>query len=272
MDRRAEDANTQRRDGRVEPGRVDAVAIVEDESVGVRCSENLPELLQGPSGGGMHRHVDVHEPAASHFHHDEDVEHPEGRAHCHAEVAGQDGLGMVADKGGPPLPGCSTPFPAAPASHIAVDDARRDPQAELQEQFRGDPFLASDRIATRHSRNQALQIRREAGPSGSGLPAPEEPDGLAVPAEERRGLDERERLAPGKAPGQQDQREPHGIRGASGLHLSLPVQRQLFAPEQVLGRQRGSGTEYRRRERHGVHADPEHDLTQVPAPRDHPHR
>jgi hypothetical protein len=62
LNRGAEDPDTHRGDGAVQPGRVDAIPIVEDESIRVRCSEDLLALLQGPSGRRMPRDVDVHEP------------------------------------------------------------------------------------------------------------------------------------------------------------------------------------------------------------------
>jgi hypothetical protein len=44
-DRCAENPDTHRGHSRIQPGRVDAVAIVEDEAIAVRFRENLPELL-----------------------------------------------------------------------------------------------------------------------------------------------------------------------------------------------------------------------------------
>jgi len=48
MDRCPEDPNAHCRNSGVQPGRVDAVAIVEDEAIVVRSREDCPELRQGP--------------------------------------------------------------------------------------------------------------------------------------------------------------------------------------------------------------------------------
>ena len=111
----------------------------------------------------MRGDVDVDQSPAPDLHHDEDLEHPEGRGHCHATVTGQNGLGMIADKGGPRLPWCSTPFPAAPARQIAANGARGDANPELDEEFRGNPLLTLRRSAPRHRGDQTLAIRRESG-------------------------------------------------------------------------------------------------------------
>ena len=105
---------------------------------------------------------------------------------------------------------------AGPASHVATNSTRRHEEAELQEQFRGDPLLAPRRIAAGHGRDQTLEVRREARPPGPGPPAPERAKGLPVPSEESPGLEDRQDLTPGEAPSQQNQPEPHGIRRGRG--------------------------------------------------------
>ncbi len=86
---------------------------MEDEPIGVRRGEDLPELLQGPGRRRVTGDVDVHEPAASHLHHDEDVEHSARRGHHHAEVAGDDRLGVL------PLPGRVAPAACSTTSGSA---------------------------------------------------------------------------------------------------------------------------------------------------------
>ena len=76
-DWRPEDADTHRSDGGVEPRRVDAVPIVEEEAIGVRGREGFPELLHGPHRGRMTGDVDVEQSAAPDLHRHEHVQHPE---------------------------------------------------------------------------------------------------------------------------------------------------------------------------------------------------
>ena len=144
--------------------------------------------------------VDVHKPATLDLHYDEHIEHPEGRRDHHTELAGQDGLGMVSDDDGLPLLSCPAPSPAGPAGQIAADGARRHAEAELQEQLHGDPLLAPRRIASGHGRDHSLKVRRAARPPRAGPPAPEEAKGLSVPPEEGCGPNDRQGLAPEKAP------------------------------------------------------------------------
>ena len=118
---------------------------MEDASRGVRCREDLPELLQDPRGGRMRRDIDVYEPAASRLHHDKDREPPERHSHRQADVAGPHGLALVADEGGPPMPGRATPSPAGGAGQVPTDGAGGASYPKLHEELCGDPLLAPRR-------------------------------------------------------------------------------------------------------------------------------
>jgi len=74
-DRRAEDADTHRRDGRIPPWRIDAVAIVEHEAIAMRCGEDLPELLHRPGGGRVGGGVNVEQATAPDLQHKCSAEH-----------------------------------------------------------------------------------------------------------------------------------------------------------------------------------------------------
>lgn len=215
---------------------------MEDESVGVRRREDFPALLERPGGRRVTGDVDVNQSPASDLHHDKDTEDSERRGHRDAEVAGHDGLRVVPNEGGPSLPGRATPSPTGPAGQ-AAHGARRDAKAELDEEFRGNPLLAPGGVAPRHHGDQSLEIRREARPSRTRPPAPEQAKGFTVPLEEGRGLDDRQGLAPGETSGQQYQSQPSLVRCASGLHLPLAVERQLLPEEEVLGHKGRLGPE-----------------------------
>ncbi len=72
LDRGAEDPGAQRRHGGVESPRADTVAIMEDEPVGLRRREGLPDLSDPPGSGWMPRHLEGHEPPTGHLHHHKD--------------------------------------------------------------------------------------------------------------------------------------------------------------------------------------------------------
>src|SRR5215471_11171499 len=77
----------------------DAVAIVDQEAVGMISWQRFPELLQRPFRRGMGSDVLVENPAGSDLYDDEDVEGPEGGGDHHEEVAGHHGFGMITDEG-----------------------------------------------------------------------------------------------------------------------------------------------------------------------------
>ena len=55
--------------------------------------------LNGPFRGRVRGHVAVQDPARADLHRNEDVQDTECRRDRHEEIAGYDGLGMVADEG-----------------------------------------------------------------------------------------------------------------------------------------------------------------------------
>src|SRR5215831_10819547 len=91
-----------------------AIAIMNEEAVGMTARQRFPELLERPFRRRMGRNVLVDDPAGSNLYDDEDVESTErGRDH-HEEVAGHHGLGMVTEEGQPALfwgPACAPDRP-----------------------------------------------------------------------------------------------------------------------------------------------------------------
>lgn len=67
LDGRSEDPDTHGRHSRIQPWRIDAVPVMEDESVAVGCGEDLPELLESPRGGRVGGRIVVAQPAAADF-------------------------------------------------------------------------------------------------------------------------------------------------------------------------------------------------------------
>ena len=153
-----DDPDAHRGDGGVQPGRVDTVAVVKDESVAVRCREDLSELLEGPHGDGVCRDVEVEQASAPDLQRDEDVQDPEHRSDDHAEVTGHEGLGVIPHEGCPPLPvgAGSSSSPSTLTTHLPAHGARRHAQPELQEELRGNPLLAPGRVVPGRGGNEPL--------------------------------------------------------------------------------------------------------------------
>jgi len=175
----------------------------------MRRGEDFPELLESPGGCRVAGDIDVHEPSAAHIKGHEDIQYPERRGHRHAEVAGNQSLGMVPGEDRAPVAGRALPSPAEPAAHGAADGARRDADSELHEEFCGDPLLAPGRIVAGHLSQQVAEGDGQSRAPDAGPPAPEEAERLPVPADQGCRLDARERFPPGEAPRQQDPRDAH---------------------------------------------------------------
>jgi len=102
-ERRFQDAQAHRLHGRIEFGGVNVVAVVDEKPVRFLSRDGLPELLERPVRGGMSGDVEVSDPARSHFHDHENVQHPKAGRHANEEITGQHPLSMVANKRHPTL-------------------------------------------------------------------------------------------------------------------------------------------------------------------------
>lgn len=97
-------------------------------------------------------------------------------------------------------------------------------------------------IRCRHLGDQLLEILRNPSTSpAAGFPSPEKAEAVAVPPHKRVWLDDREDATPVKEPGEHNEGNTRGVVGPSCLHLTLYVQRQLLAQEEILGGQAGVG-------------------------------
>src|SRR5262245_35284503 len=73
------------------------------ELVGMIESQELAELLRGPFRRRMLGDIGVQDAARADLHRHKHVHHAEGRTDRHEEIAGDDGVGMVANESGPTL-------------------------------------------------------------------------------------------------------------------------------------------------------------------------
>jgi hypothetical protein len=94
----------------------------------------------------------------------------------------------------------------------------------------------------RHGGNQVLQFVRNPWTTGAtGLPPPEQPESLTVPAHERLRSHDDEELSPVDQSGEHNQRDSGGIVQTARFDLPLDIERQLLAQKQVLGCQARAG-------------------------------
>src|SRR5215831_16604653 len=134
-----------------------AVAIVDDEAVGMVARQRFPELLQGPFRRRMRSDVLMKNLAGSDFYDDEHVEGAEGGGDHDEEVAGHYDLGMVADEGQPALFRVRRAHRTVIAKVLA-DGARGDMNGQLQLQLVGDTFLTPGRILRGHLSDKSPQV------------------------------------------------------------------------------------------------------------------
>ena len=91
-------------------------------------------------------------------------------------------------------------------------------------------------------RNQVLQVVRNPRTTGAaGLPPPEQPESLTVPAHERLRSHDDEELSPVNQSREHDQHDSGGIVQTARFGLPLDIERQLLAQEQVFGCQARAG-------------------------------
>jgi len=166
----------------IESGGEDGVVVVEDKPVGMVRWYSFAQLLEGPGCSWMRGHVKVNKPARSVFYNHKHVKQLESRARDDAEVAGNNRLGVVLEKGGPALIAAGVAGRhGGQLWQILPDRARRHEQAEFQQQLVSNALLAPRGILASHPADQMLELRWNRWPAGLASPAPEKLEALAVP-------------------------------------------------------------------------------------------
>src|SRR5207249_1811752 len=117
----------------VKLGSEDAIAIMHQESVGVVSGNRFAKLQEGPRRGRFRRDIGMYDAARDMFHDDEDINQAKGCCHYDAEVACDDRLGMIAQKGLPSLGRCALPSPRVQAlRQILAYSAWRHAQTQFE--------------------------------------------------------------------------------------------------------------------------------------------
>jgi len=143
------------------------------------------------------------------------------------KVAGNDCFSMVAHEGHPALPRVDRTFGGF--GHLTSNRPRRNPNANLQQQFVSDPFFTPGRICSSPSRRSASVVGRERRvASGPGFPFPKETEAFPMPATQRVGFDGDQGIPPIKLGGRSDECESDRIGGTLWLVFTFDKKTKLF--------------------------------------------
>src|SRR5215469_2476486 len=174
----------------------DRIAIQNDVAIRSRLRKGFSQLLHNPIRRGVPCNVEVQDPAAPVLDDEQTVQHPEGRS-CHAEkVEGNDGLAVVAKKGKPFFARIT---PALDPPQIARDSPLGEHEAELL-QLAVDLQRAPAEVLLRQAPNQNANFLTDPRPAAMrpGFPAPIQPESSSMPADDRFGLDDYQRILPAR--------------------------------------------------------------------------
>ncbi len=195
--------------------------------------------MGGPLGGGVLRHVEVHDPAPGVSEDDEDEQDPERHRGHHEEVDGHEFLHVVVEEG---PPGWRRRFLGL--DHVPLDRCLRHVDAQLGE-FPDDAPRAPARVGARHLADEVLDRLGQPGSAGpwSGEAGPVVAKPPALPSDDGARLDEDQGIAPaGPGPGQPRPEQSIGNLGA-GPGRAPPVDSELVAQRDGLELEDGARSE-----------------------------
>ena len=227
---RADGRETEGFDGSTERWVEGRVAIVEEEPRVRVVGEGLAELLSGPGGRGVLRHIDMQDAPPVVSQDDEDEEEPAGERGHREEVDGDGRADMVLKECPPGLRGWRPP-----ARHQPGDCPLRYLESQLQ-QLAVNARRAPERVRSGHLSRQASQagedLRTPAAWTRPSGPGPCE--AAAMPGDDRgRSDDHQGRLPVWPRQPEADAEQPIGPAN-QWLRMGATVHRQLLPQRQVL--------------------------------------
>jgi len=140
----------------IQANREDGVAVMNQDAVRVVERQKLTELLDGPLGGRMSRHVGVQDAARTGLHGHEDVQNTEPSHDGNEKVTGHDGPGLIPHECRPAQVGGFSSRRAA--IQLFVHRSRRYPQAEFEAQLIGDSLFAPGGVLAVHLTDQLRDV------------------------------------------------------------------------------------------------------------------
>ena len=213
---------------------IDMVAVMDDESVSFITTHAFSKLLKRPFGSRMSSNVKVKDSPRVEFHDHEHIDQPERCCHNDTEVRGDDGFGVVPHESHPALAGIGrTP---RRLGYVVPNRPRRNLHSDFQQEFVGDAFLTPCGIVHGHFNDQLLHVGRHTWTAaGSRFPLPKQSEPAPMPTNQCIGLDDREGVPPVEETGEMGERKTNGVGSAPRLDLSLNIEAELFAEQQILG-------------------------------------
>ena len=135
------------------------------------------------------------ESARPDFHDEENVDQLKCRRYHNEEIAGNDGIGVIAHKRHPTLLWVGGPLRRF--GHVVPNRPRGNLYADLQQQLISNAFYTPGRVARCHLDDQLLQLGGNARSSTrSGLVFPKQTEALAMPTDQGIGFDDGEGIPP----------------------------------------------------------------------------
>src|SRR5262245_5331571 len=211
---------------------------VADEDRGRSIQGGVAGLLRAPCVAWRAGHRGVDDLAAPEVEEekDEDLAEPDVVG-LHEVARPRD---MIAQECRPALPSASGLGPRM--THVPLDGSLADADAKLQ-QLAAEALRAPARIACDHLADER-RARRRGSPRGPSAAAPDRADACPVPAEERRRLDQKRGVAPGRRHARD---EPHRETlpwGPPDPPRDLPLRHDELLPQQrVLGDEAGAAAQ-----------------------------
>ena len=183
----------------------------------------------------MRGDVAMHDAPCPDLHQEEHIESSKPGGHHDQEIAGDDGLGMIADKRPPVLrrgpPAASSLRFGRP---IGAHRTRRNVDTQLHRKLCCHARLSPSRILLCHLHDEFADVLRNSWPTSLRLPFPKQLETLAMPANQGLGFDDDQGLFPIAEARPEDERETGGVVQSSRLDLSLLIEGQLLSQEQDL--------------------------------------
>src|SRR5215831_17773769 len=139
---------------------------MEEETIGMVAWNRFAKLLQGPGRHWMCGDVAMHDAPCSDLHQEEHIESSEPGGHYDQEIAGDDGLGVIANKR-PPVLRRSPPVASSLrfGRPIGAHCAWRNIDAQLHRKLRGHARLAPSRILLCHLYDEFADVLRNSWPA-----------------------------------------------------------------------------------------------------------
>jgi hypothetical protein len=151
----------------------------------------------GAIGGHSKPGTSMHDAPGPDLHQEEHIESSEPGGHYDQEIAGDDGLGVIADKR-PPVLRRSPPVASSLrfGRPIGALCTWRNIDTQLHRQLRRHARLAPSRILLCHLHDEFADAFKKSWPASLRLPFPKQHETLAMPANQRLGFDDDQGLFP----------------------------------------------------------------------------